>query len=829
VSRDGTKDVEAMTGPLADIRVLDLAGESGLFAGRQFAELGADVIRIEPPGGDASRRRRPFLGDRPGLERSLYHLHFNAGKRGLVLDLDGGADQERLRALAASADVLIETARPGSMDAHDIGYAALAERNPSLIYTTITPFGQEGPLRDYRGNDLIGAATSGLLYLNGFDVDPPNLPGAEQAYHMASLVATAGSLIALTGRGRDPGARGRRVDVSIQEATSMATLQTANANYFTWHDQIVRRVPLPSGDGSGAATLVRSQDGKWLNFTVPIGAPHLWNAFVDWLREEDVIAEEAAVAWRDPDFRFEHVEAVAGAVAELAGHFPREWLFHEGQRRRMLVMPLNTPEDLLADSQMRARGIFVPQAHPEASAPLLDVGTAYHLSASPASLPRRAPLLNEHADEVLRELASPRPRVARTQVARSGGGGPAAKSLPLAGIRVLDFCWMIAGPAGSRMLADFGAEVIKVESQYRLDNIRALGIQPPDPSNTDSNGVFNDVGTNKRSITLNLNTPRGIELAQELVAQSDIVTNNFTGDRMDRWGLGYEDLRKLKDDIILLTMPVMGTTGPTRRYGSYGNGVIAFGGLTMNMGLPERPPIGMAPLYSDFSAPYFLVSALMAALHHRDRTGEGQFIDLAQAEATVSLLGTDILDYTANGRVAERSGNRVADYCPHGAFGCAGEDRWCAIAVGGEAEWRKLCAVMGRPEAVDDPRFASHEARKQNEDAVEALVGAWTGERDAWDVMHTLQGAGLMAGVVEDLEDMVTRDPWLPGHHLVPVTREGEGTVFTTHAQPLRLDGETPPLRRAPLFGEANEYVFKDLLGVSEAEFVELLVEKVVY
>ena len=247
---------------------------------------------------------------------------------------------------------------------------------------------------------------------------------------------------------------------------------------------------------------------------------------------------------------------------------------------------------------------------------------------------------------------------------------------PLEGLRVADFFWLIAGPATSRILADFGAEVIKIESLARMDLIREGGVWPAaeDLTENSRNGTFNDCNTNKLSVSLDLNRPEAIEIAKQLVAQSDIVTNNFTGDRMDRWGLGFEELRKVKPDIIMLTMPVMGTTGPYLKYGANGNGVIAYGGINMGMGFPERPPTGMGPLYSDFSTPYVAVSAIMAALHHRERTGEGNFIDLSQLEATVGLLGTQILEYTANGSVPERIGNRSRDWAPHGAYRCRGEE-----------------------------------------------------------------------------------------------------------------------------------------------------------
>ena len=813
-----------VTGPLTDLRVIDLASESGLFAGRMLGELGADVIRVEHPAGDGSRQRRPFLDHQPGIERSLYHQHFNAFKRGVTLDLSTEDGIARLRGLAATADLLIDTAAPGAMDALGAGYEDLRALNPRLLYTTITPFGQDGLFRDYLGSDLIGAATSGLMYLNGHPEDPPAQPGAEQAYHMASLVAASAALVALAGRDRDPSGRGARIDVSMQEATSMATLQTANANFYTWHGQIPKRASVI--DPEGGPAFYRCKDGRWVNFTVPLGAPPLWDAFVEWLVEEEIAGPLVGAEWQDPVYRAANAHVTQQIIAQLTARYDRLDLFDEGQGRRMLVMPVNNARDLFEDRHLNARSFFSTAHHPTLDVDLTDAGPPYRLSATPVRPLQPAPLLGEHNDEVFDEIAAP-PAAAPTISGASDAVGD--RGLPLEGIRVADFFWLIAGPSASRVLADYGAEVIKIESAARIDVIRSVGAQPTEQGSINTNGVFNDTNTNKRSVELNLGHPRGIELAKEIIRRSDVVTNNFTGDRMDRWGLGYEELKKIKPDIIMLTMPVMGTHGPYLRYGSYGNGVIAFGGMNTNMGFPGRPPTGIGPLYSDFSAPYFAVSALMAALHHRERTGEGQFIELAQAEATVNLLGTDILEYTANGDLASTEpGNRSRDFVPHGAYRCAGDDRWCAIAVTSDEEWRRLCEAIAQPALATDPRFDTVEARRDHKDEIDSILNAWTATRGTWDVMHELQRNGVRAGVVEDLEDMVTRDPGLSTQHLLPTQRADEDFVFTTHAQPSRINGVTPPLRRAPRLGEHNEDVYRGLLGLSEAEFVELLTDRVI-
>ena len=379
------------SGPLADIRVLDLAG-------RQLGELGADVVRVEPPGGDGTRRRRPFLDGEAGVERSLYHLHFNVNKRGLVLDLDRPRGVDALRRLAAAADVLIETRAPGEMDALGAGYDDLRELNPGLIYTTVTPFGQQGAARHYRGNDLIGAATSGLMYLNGMPEDPPNQPGSEQAYHMASLVAASGTLMAIVARERDREHRGRRVDVSIQEAASMATLQTANANLYTWHGQIPRRHGM--GAAAGRRGLFQCRDGLWVHFTIP---PPFGDSFVEWLNDAGIESPLGSAEWREMAYRMEHGEVVSRAIDKLGRCFDRARLFHEGQRRRLLVMPVNTVEDLLVDEQLQARDYFAQVEHPELGRTLTDAGVPYHFSATAARVHRRAPLLGEHTEEVFRE------------------------------------------------------------------------------------------------------------------------------------------------------------------------------------------------------------------------------------------------------------------------------------------------------------------------------------------------------------------------------------------------------------------------------------------
>lgn len=391
--------------------------------------------------------------------------------------------------------------------------------------------------------------------------------------------------------------------------------------------------------------------------------------------------------------------------------------------------------------------------------------------------------------------------------------------LPLAGVRVLDFTWMIAGPLGTRLLADYGAEVIKVESYNRVDRIRETGPHPDGPWSFNEDGSFNDVNAGKESFLLNVNFPAGRELAKRLAAVSDVVAANYTGSRMDRWGLGHDDLVQVRPDLIFLNMPVFEGKGERERWGGIGTHINALSGINAISGFAHDPPFGLGPLYPDFSGnPFHAMSAVLAALINRDRGAGAQMIELSQFESTVALLGPALLQYSAAGTEPPRAGNRSDRACPHNVYPCAGDDRWIAIAVNTDGEFAALAGAVGRPEWAQ--RFATVAARREHEDELDALLAGETVAHDRDALAERLQRAGVAASPVNTIAD-VLGDPWFRGEYFSEIAGP-EGCVFTTHGEPARPEGRKQPVRRAPLLGEHTDATLRSLLGLVPEEIDRL-------
>ena len=358
---------------------------------------------------------------------------------------------------------------------------------------------------------------------------------------------------------------------------------------------------------------------------------------------------------------------------------------------------------------------------------------------------------------------------------------PRPRTGPLAGVRVTDFCWMGVGACATRLLGDFGAEVIRIEDRNRLDMPRRLPIYKNDArtygeqdANPDPNkgGLFNNYNRNKLGVTIDMRSPKGRALTDRLIASSSVVTENFAPGVMERWGLTYERLNQLSPGVIFGRMSGFGHSGPHAEYRSYGPIVQAESGISYISGLPGKEPSGWGLSYMDNEAAFFNASALLMAIYHRNATGEGAEIDVAAVEAGINLLGPILLDVAVNGRSTREgdypTGNRLEhpNAAPHGVYPCRGADRWIAIAVFNDAEWRALCSVMGHPEWAADRRFATQASRFANQDALDAFICAWTKDQDRHALMHRLQAAGVPAGAVQNTEDTIEHDPQIASRGL---------------------------------------------------------------
>jgi benzylsuccinate CoA-transferase BbsF subunit len=390
------------------------------------------------------------------------------------------------------------------------------------------------------------------------------------------------------------------------------------------------------------------------------------------------------------------------------------------------------------------------------------------------------------------------------------------------GVKVADFSWYALGPLNSKFLGDHGATVIRIESSVRMDALRLIGPFKDGVFNINCSGWYNDFNTSKYGMTLDVTKPKGLEVAQKLVGWADIVIENYTPGTLQKWGLGYDELKKIKPDIIMVSASNQGQYGPYAHTPAFGYIATAISGLHHLTGWPDREPAGPAGPYTDFLVPGLISTVLIAALDYRRRTGKGQYIDAAAVETAIHTMEASILDYTVNGRVQDRTGNRIPYAAPHGAFLCQGEDRWCAIAVFTDEEWADFCKVVGKP-WTEDAKFSTLVGRKQYEDELERLIGEWTINYTAEEVMKKLQAAGVAAGVVQNEKD-IHDDPQLKHRqHFWHLMQGGVGPVAFS-GPPMRFSKTPCELRPAPCLGEHNEYVLKEILGMSDDEISDVVI-----
>ena len=818
-----------MAGALDDIRVLDLSeGVAGPFCTKLLAGLGAEVIKVEQPvQGDPARSVGPFLRDQPHLEGSALFTHLNTNKKSVSLNLQDRADRKLVRELARISDVVVESFKPGDMSGLGLGYDVLSETNPGVVMTSITNFGQRGPWSHYEGTELTSLATSGILSVTGDPDREPLKSYGYQAHYMAGLQAAFATLAALH-LARETG-EGQTVDVSVQESAAMY-LATGDVWNFFFPGQVPRRA------GSRASTAVIRQ--VYSGNILPCKDGYVW--FGTGHNQEmiallvDAPELDSVELWRRPA---SHAEEIDRACQRWLAGQTKEEAARLGQELRIAVAPVQDLEEVARDPQHQSREFFQPIDHPGANQVKVP-GPPFKASETPWST-QRPPQLGEHNQQLICELlgygphqntslrqeaSDPKPeRLAtrRRQAAPTVGG-------PLEGTRVLDLTEHVAGPVATTLLRSMGAEVIKVERPWLAD-LREMRFLVPSnlPGSPDRpwNRVpaFNQLNRGKRGFALDLARAEGVSVFKELVTTSDVVIDNFSPRVMRNFGLDYGELKRLRPDIIAVSISGYGATGPLQNWVASGPAIDATCGIAHLTGYTGGPPVRPCNYNVDFVSGVYAAFAISAALMFRRRTGTGQYIDLAMKEAMTHFIGEAVVKQLVDEKSPERDGNNSERMAPHGCFPCQGEDAWIALAVRTDDEWGALRDLMGDPLLFREGRFTHAVGRCENRDEIHELLAQWTSGQDKFALMDALQGRGIPAGAVLDTAEMLANPHLRERGYYESVEHAEVGIAsFPRFGWILSKSPCGVPVP-APLYGEANEYVIRQLLGTAPSAMADLL------
>jgi crotonobetainyl-CoA:carnitine CoA-transferase CaiB-like acyl-CoA transferase len=808
---------------LQSVRVLDLTDEPGFLAGKILGDLGADVVKVEPPGGHRARRSGPFSGDTAGPERSLLWAAYNTSKRGIVLDLASDAGRADFLRLAQAADVLLETASPGAFDAVGLGAEALRRRNPRLVYCAISPFGQTGPRAGFRGSDLVVVAMGGNAAMTG---DPDRAPlrcTFPTSYYHACAEGALAVVMALWNRERT--GQGAFVDVSMQEC-QLGTLLSAVGQYAL-HGRLSRR----TGARTGRTREVWPAKDGFVSFGLRGGPARAANlaATVECMTECGMAPEWLrAMDWARYDPGSLSDQELAG-LEEAFGAFFRtktmRELYAEALRRRILLAPCNDARELLDHPQLRSRSFFTELEIADGSARVEHPAFFVRSSAHALRAWRRAPSLGEHQVEVLQEWLVGSPKRAGSECSSELGGDPRSDAGIFAGTKILELGAGAAGPVTTRYFAEQGAAVIRVESRERPDFLRLLQATPGLGLN--GSPMFILLNPNKRSVALNLTRTEAVDLVKRLVRWADAIVENFAPGVMQRLGLDYETLRAEKPDLVMVSSSLFGQTGPQRTYPGFGGQGSAIAGFNHLTGWPDREAHGPWATITDSLAPRFTAAALTAALLERRKTGCGQHLDVSQIEAGVYALCEAVVQCSATGVSPCRAGNHDGRAAPHSIYPCRGDDRWIAISVRDDVAWRALAGVLGDPPWAHESTLSTLAGRLARQEELDLRIAACTCEREAESLMNELQAAGVEAGMVQNFHDLLGDPQLAHRQHFVRVAHPRLGELALERAG-FRISGSPGDLRTpGPDLGADTMSVLTEVLGLSREEAAKFMTDGV--
>ena len=767
-----------------------------------MADLGADVVKVEPPGGDRARHRGPFTGA-PDPEASGIFVYLNTNKRSVVADLSTPAGRERVEQLIADADLLVHNLSPADATAAGLTAERLRSEHPRLVTTSITPFGQTGPYANYRAEELQVVSAGGWGYLTPGCSDREDLPPLKAHGHQAEF--QAGFAAAMASLAAVDAAQLTGVGEHLDFSSMAYVAGMLEAGFITW--SYLREVPgrlgarvlnpwriLPTADGQIFVVCVEQDQ---------------------WARLKDIMGRPE---WADMEM-FDTVEGRFNAE-DLLHMWLGEWvepqkvmdLFHLGQSNRVAFAPVFTMAQMADDPHLAERG-FLRELDQPGLGKVTVPGPPARLTNPWWELRTPAPRLGEHSGAAFStRTADEEPSPSTT-----------AKGRPLEGVTVADFSWVWAGPYCGMYLAHLGADVIKVESTRAPDLGRRLPLHSIDHEKTpDTNAYFNQWNQGKRSITVDLQTEGGRELAKRIALEADLVVSNYATGVMDRFGLGYEQLRSERPDVIVATISGYGNHGPYKNYIGYGPTTAPLSGLASLTGYegggPEEVGVALGDPAGGIVTGYMLVAALLA----RRRTGEGQYIDTTLWEATTACVGEGWMQWALTGRQPDRMGNRDPIMAPHNVYRCAGEDRWVSIACACDEEWERLAGIVG---LSGDERFIDAASRKANEDELDATLMAWTSKRDQWAITAELQAVAVSAFPSLDARQ-IDEDPHLAARsfierldHPVVGPKSHTGVPWLAHRGPCGV------ARPAPTVGQHTDEILGELFDMTDDEIAGLRAE----
>ena len=799
---------------LSPYRVLDLTDHRGEIAGMILGDLGADVIRVEPPSGSAARRAEPTVRDAQGERASLQFYAYNRNKRAMTLDLSESGDRETFLELVETADFVLESGPGGELERAGIDFESLKARQPQIVHLKLSAFGVDGPHADWPATDLTIAALGGPVSLQGVPERAPVRVSVPQVWRHGGGEMAVAALVAHA-RMRQTG-EAQFVDVSAQCAMTWTMLNGLCASAIQGADFERSGSDLQLGQTT-LPLVFECQDGHVVS--IPTGK--LMEIMVHWMIAEGVVGPEwADQVWDGFEARLlagENLPYTLDDIIEAIGRYTRLHtktdLFHRALEASATIAPCKTVADLLDFPQLQERGFWNEGTLPDGQRVQVPGGFAR----MPETLPvrREAPTLDQHGAEIRAELTSGL-RVRET-VPPEGG------QLPFEGLKVADFSWIGVGPMTCRYLADHGATVVRVESESRPDNLRGVAPFSEGIPGWNRSHFFGNMNTSKLGLALNLKQPEAQAAARRLIEWADVYVESFTPGTVDDLGIGYEVARSLNPSIVMLSTCLMGQTGPVSSMAGYGYHAGAVAGFYEVTGWPDRSPDGPWMAYTDTVAPRFTASALMAAIDHARRTGEGRYIDGAQFEMGLQFLAPEILDFQANGYLATRAGNRDRWLAPHGIYRCEGDDEWCAIAIENAPQWQSLVTELGSPPDAGDRNFDDPEARLASREVLDDWVEAWTSTRTPEEVMKSLLGRGIPCGRVQRSRDLL-QDPQYEhrGFHRELEHPEMGAVPYAGHQ--FRIAGyESGPRFAAPCLGEHSFEVLQGLLGFSDEEIAALV------